>query len=241
MGDKVTIPTKDSTRKPRRVTPSLLFWCVLLTVAGYVSLFSFNVANWYEHGFNAALETVQRHTDVTLSTLNLRNNMVEANIIAASQIVSGFLKRYGDATQSTLHQVVKDDLHQATLNTRLKNKMVHIEDEGGEVLVLLKLTFWQFSIKVMALVESIGVVVCASVVGAMDGLCKRYIRTSEGGRESTLLYHTAGKRFMLLPMSVILLYLALPIFISGMMATMALALCFFIYFNVRMSCLKKYL
>lgn len=232
---------KEHTPKLKRRAPSLIFWCVFLGASGYVSLLGFNVVNWYEHGFSTALQTIQDHTKVTLSELNTRNRWAQATMIAMSQLLSESLSHYGERAELKLRSAEQGRIAQGELNSKLLKEATHLESGGKHFLSILKLTFWQLSIKIMALLESIWVLACAAVVGAMDGLCKRYIRTSEGGRESTLLYHSAGKRFMLLPMSVILLYLALPLFVSGLVATMALALCVFIYFNVRMSCLKKYL
>lgn len=84
------------------------------------------------------------------------------------------------------------------------------------------------------------VFIFAIMLGAMDGLLSRFIRTQEGGRESTFLFHSVSCKLALLPILILFLYFIAPLAICAQYIVILLGLVFYLFFYGMTSNLKKY-
>ena len=80
-----------------------------------------------------------------------------------------------------------------------------------------------------------------ALMGAIDGLLSRFIRTEEGGRESTFLFHKISASMLKLPLGVLFLYLSLPVFIEPQWVVLVVGVLFFGFFKLSTSNLKKFI
>lgn len=96
-------------------------------------------------------------------------------------------------------------------------------------------------LKFISVLCSFMVFVFAGVLGGLDGLLSRYIRTAEGGRESTYGYHFLADSVFKIPFLLVLVYLALPFSISPLLIVCALSLLIFMFSRISTSHLKKFM
>lgn len=104
-----------------------------------------------------------------------------------------------------------------------------------------KLSFLLVCIKFISIMSSILLFAFSGLLGALDGLRRRYIRTIEAGRESTYLYHNISTLFRQVPVLFVLVYLLAPISISATLVILMISVGLFIYSNLFFSTLKKFL
>lgn len=108
---------------------------------------------------------------------------------------------------------------------------------------LFHVLWWAFlvmGLKWLGLLQGVGLLVFMSLLGAMEGLSRRHIRTAEGGRESTFLYHRVGRCLSWLPVGLLVVYISLPLWLSPAPLSLVMSGCLFFFLSVRMACLKKY-
>lgn len=106
---------------------------------------------------------------------------------------------------------------------------------------ILGMTFKLLIAKFASIFVSIWVFVFASILGAMDGLLSRYIRTVEGGRESTFIFHRVSGVVIKIPVAIVFLYLSTPFFLNPKWVVMVMSLLFFGFFYIATANLKKFL
>ena len=95
--------------------------------------------------------------------------------------------------------------------------------------------------KCISLFASVWVFVFAALIGALDGLVARYIRTSEGGRESTFIFHKVADGLLKIPVILLFLYLTSPFFINPEWVVVLMGVLFFAFFYTATANLKKFL
>lgn len=108
-------------------------------------------------------------------------------------------------------------------------------------LSLIGLTLALMAAKLLSVSISLLVLVFAALIGAMDGLLKRYIRTQEGGRESTFVFHRISDVLITAPVLLLVIYLALPIYLPPQAVVMAMSGLVFLFFTIATTNLKKFL
>lgn len=109
---------------------------------------------------------------------------------------------------------------------------------------LFYLTEWSFKVDLLRFISvfcSIMVFVFAAILGFLDGLLTRYIRTAEGGRESTYIYHHLADSTFKLPFFLIIAYIALPLPISPLLVVAVITLLIFMFCRISAANLKKFL
>ena len=95
--------------------------------------------------------------------------------------------------------------------------------------------------KCISLFASVWVFIFAALIGALDGLVARYIRTSEGGRESTFIFHKVADGLLKIPVILLFLYLTSPFFINPEWVVVLMGVLFFAFFYTATANLKKFL
>tara|TARA_R110002167_G_scaffold93474_7_gene250491 strand:- start:4040 stop:4756 length:717 start_codon:yes stop_codon:yes gene_type:complete len=103
------------------------------------------------------------------------------------------------------------------------------------------MTFNVIAAKFLGILSSSFVILFAVMLGVLDGLLNRYIRTREGGRESSFLYHRAAVWMVRIPFFIIVLYLSIPIEINTELVILGVGLlAFMLTFNYAKT-IKKFL
>ena len=96
-------------------------------------------------------------------------------------------------------------------------------------------------LKFLSIFASAWIYVFFAFMGAIDGLLSRYIRTEEGGRESTFLFHKISSLMLKLPLGILFFYLALPFFIDPQVVVLVVGVLFFSFFQISSANLKKFI
>ena len=112
---------------------------------------------------------------------------------------------------------------------------------GYGVLALAEWSLKVDLVKFASVLCSALIFVLAGILGIMDGLYGRYIRTAEGGRESTYVYHHLSDWFFRVPFCLGLAYMAFPFPINPLIVVIFLALLIFVFCRVSASTLKKFI
>ena len=86
------------------------------------------------------------------------------------------------------------------------NISTHRRHGMGIILVLL--------FKFINIVGAALIYLLAALFGACDGLVTRYVRTAEGGRESTFIFHQMTNMVIQIPVGLIMIYLISPVLIN---------------------------
>ncbi len=102
-------------------------------------------------------------------------------------------------------------------------------------------TFKILIAKFLSVFSSIWVFIFAALIGGIDGLLKRYIRTIEAGRESTYIFHRVSDFLIKIPVGMLFLYLTLPIFIRPELVALLMSVTVFLFCYTATSNLKKFL
>lgn len=104
-----------------------------------------------------------------------------------------------------------------------------------------KLSFLLVCIKFISIFSSFLLFIFSGLLGALDGLRRRYIRTMEAGRESTYLYHNISSLFRQIPALLVLVYLLVPVSIPATLVIVLISAGLFVYCDLFFSTLKKFL
>ena len=125
--------------------------------------------------------------------------------------------------------------------TKLKSDLGQVRLFFNEGWNVIKLSFLLVCIKFISFFSSTLLFVFSGLLGALDGLRKRYIRTMEAGRESTYMYHNISLIFRQLSLLLLLAYLLLPVMIPATAVVIAISSGLFVYCHLLCSTLKKFL
>lgn len=109
---------------------------------------------------------------------------------------------------------------------------------------LFYLIQWSFKVDLLKFISvfcSSMVFVFAALLGFLDGLLARYIRTAEGGRESTYVYHHLADAIFKTPFYLIVVYLALPLPLSPLLIVAMITLLTFMFCRLSAANLKKFI
>lgn len=109
------------------------------------------------------------------------------------------------------------------------------------IVAMLWASFWVLVFKFISVFSAILIYVFAGLLGALDGLVMRYVRTAEGGRESTFIFHKMTDTILQIPIWLIFIYLLSPVLINPTWIIVLLSLSFFLVFNIATANLKKFL
>lgn len=172
----------------------------------------------YKYGMHVAYARIIKEANSQFINISKRNEYVTFLVEHMVSKLVGINKRI-----SNIH-----------INKRLKSSILLIANMMAAVALLTIL-------KISSLFISLMMIVFASLLGCVDGLCYRYIRTMEGGRESTFLYHQGSEKLLMLASMFIFGFVLLSSFDYPQGVVAILALIGFTYTYTTFSQLKKYL
>jgi len=119
-----------------------------------------------------------------------------------------------------------------------------IDDATYHLYGFLYLAKWSLKLDIIKFISvfcSLMVFIFAGFLGLLDGLLTRYIRTAEGGRESTYVYHHLADALFKIPFCLVVAYIALPFPLNPLIVVVILAVTTFMFCRVSGANLKKFI
>lgn len=204
----------------------------ILTLFGYLIMWQLtsykNTRDKLNDEYNQYLTHIAKYEKSVLSNMGL-NNAKYRDIFNKLQLgVSCKIREMVAKLKSALN-------HQ---NIKILDNTINIT---SSFLNIIYLTFKIIVVKLIALLASIALYICASMLGLLDGLVARYKRTMQAGRESTFVFHHVAKLILSLPVFLMFIYIISPIYINPLIINLAIAGFLFVGFRVYGANLKKYM
>lgn len=106
---------------------------------------------------------------------------------------------------------------------------------------ILILTAKDHIAKILEVFSSWFLFILSYLLGTMDGLVNRYVRTVEGGRDSTFVFHKVSQRIMSVPILLLSFYLIVPLSLSPVFVIAGIAILIYVFSKVTASNLKKFI
>ena len=226
---------QQTTPKPKKgllgTTLNAVFW-------GWLIGFGINCFFWETEGYRQLLQELDREYQQQMANIALRNtsflqhySMLTTWIEQGSHWLSQQLMQLKPYVSSITPYI--NYLMQMSLTQHVIAFVTHLSEVAWGTLTVT----WA---KLAGILSVIWVLVFAVIVGAMDGLLERYIRTMEGGRESAFIFHqlTNGMRY---PFLLLFVYLAVPILINPEIFMVLMSVLFFVLIRGATANLKKFL
>lgn len=218
----------------RRKNLSHLFTGTLVSVTlGTLGSLILNCVKWHVDGYPAVTEELS-----ALITQESRSITMEPTWI---------LERASEGV-GVLWQSLMNLLDEFFHQRGFFEGAISLEHRGHELILfaqrfshMVGFVLWISVLKVLSIVSAFWLFVFSSLIGSLDGLLSRYIRTSEGGRESAFFFHHVSDVLLSLPALVFFGVLIVPFFISPFWVKSLLAVLLFVFFHTQASSLKKFL
>lgn len=226
-----------TSKKSKRIIISLL----LLVLLSWLILMGWVSSLWCCLGFEKAYSSVATLSQKQTQAITPFNGSIVTNTIKSwlktipTQKVANKAAQTGSMIKKGLDEVMPDETND--LNDIAQDFILI----ANQVWLLMGLTTQVMLIKLVILISAIPLFLLMTVVGLVDGLNQRAIRTASLGRESSYIFHQLNrhaKRGLLLLLS---LWLALPISITPAFVFVPVSLLLGILVSITASRFKKYL
>lgn len=246
---------------------SAVSWAFFL---GFLCLLILNIYEWHQQGFDPMMQGLSAHYASEVDILMQKNMVVGTYSVAALQLLSDkvtmlFGKSDTANTSDTSNQSLGNRVGQTikgrlgfipfiSANHEQQNNQHDLKSsslfsgvfvDGLSKLAQIGAMLWaSFLVLLFKFINIFGaalIYLLAALFGACDGLVTRYVRTAEGGRESTFIFHKMTDTIIQIPVWLIMIYLISPVLISPTLIIGLLALSFFMVFNIATANLKKFL
>lgn len=224
-----------------------ILWAFIL---GFLLLLTMNAFEWYSKGYDTMMNDLQQHYQTELNSLMIRNAFIGSYSMAALQFLDNKISSWIMGSEEAAEEIhlphqflfvfVKEksvEKSDVLFSGALTNSLKGAQKIGG----MLWASFLVLSLKFISVLAAFLIYLFAALFGALDGLVVRYIRTAEGGRESTFIFHKMTETIVKIPALLIMLYLISPILINPTLVIILLASSFFLVFNIATANLKKFL
>ena len=220
---------------------------------GILVLVIINAYQWHNKGYNTMMFNLNGQYQTEVTSLITQNSTVAAYTIAIFQLINSKFTNLVSSSKEKIASLKSLQhfrfLQNKTKKTKKTNRQRNfitgmLNSACGylkQIGCMLWASFILLSFKFVSIFAAILIYLFASLLGALDGLVTRYIRTAEGGRESTFVFHKITGVIIQLPCWLIIIYLISPILINPTLVIVLLALSFFTAFNIATANLKKFL
>ena len=230
---------RDEIVKKKNTLSNYLFAICKAIFWGMVVGIIINAVMWHIEGYQALIKGTEHTYDEQIRSIVLRNKSAAKEYASSVDVMRDSTMWVGstiavDAEKIPYFNAVED--HVMTTSTR---KFVFMAVE--HVFIVLGWTFKVVIAKFLSVFASFWVFIFAALMGAMDGLLARYIRTNEGGRESTFIFHRVSDKVIKVPITIVFLYLSSPLTINPEVIVLIMSLLFFVFFYIATANLKKFL
>lgn len=233
-------------KKSSRQIPSLFGILVMALILGFGIELVINAVQWHRSGFIAFQQTHQARLRSERQAIERRSPQMGVWFAWLTTHVHQQWQQGHDRADRDITTVE----HLPVLH--------HLDDIEGQVIHHASLNKWSWSnlrqlvwlvwltavsvaLKTISVGCALFLFIFAAIIGLVDGLLARQIRTAEGGRESTFLFHRITSSLLQVPLWILVLYFALPITFQPLIAIVLLAVIFFSVCYLTTSQLKKYL
>ncbi len=226
-------------KKKQRGLLSFLFAVARAIFWGFLVGMLINGFMWHHEGYQALMKDLKITYQEQVNGIALRNQAISDHYDLAVNGIKETSQREEAKAMSWLDHFAKGQfLKNSPEVTQKAHGVVGFIDHlvnvaWGTLEVLIAKFFSVFA--------SFWVFIFAAFLGAMDGLLARYIRTQEGGRESTFIFHRVSDVVIRLPIGILFLYLTLPFFLNPEMVVVIVSVLFFSFFYLATANLKKFL
>lgn len=227
-------------RKPATTKRKYTLTLIQAILLGTMIAFLINVVWLAKEGYAKTAARLAARNNAALMTLAARNLPLASVLVGAGVATTLVPAEATDWGRTLLAKAKRNPTVEAlTRDTSLSGMgtVVRYCQQGWHLVVL---TFESVVIKAASLIASLLLLVMAVILGLLDGFCRRYVRTVEGGRESTYVYHKAVSSAVSLPSFCIILYIVLPLPLSPEIAGILLAVVVFSLVRLSASQFKKY-
>ncbi len=214
---------------------------MILLLLGWLILMGWVSSLWCCVGFEKAYTSVTTLYQKQTQAITTFNGVMVANTVKSwlknipTQEVTNKAAQTGSLIKKNLDEVMPDETND--LNEIAQDFSLI----ANQVWLLMGLTTQVIFIKLVILISAVPLFLLMTVVGLVDGLNQRAIRTASLGRESSYVFHQLNrhaKRGLLLLLS---FWLALPICITPAFVFVPASLLLGITVSITASRFKKYL
>lgn len=209
-----------------------VFWACVIA-------FAINIFVWCHDGYGTVCTKLEREYHAQVNAVAIRSHTLAVVLSLFASHVTIIKNQTQNHVNALLNQ--HKQVQALLTNEFVKRATSHIKSDVArfwQVLIgTLNLTFLKFlSIGISVLVFAV-----AGLIGAMDGLLVRYVRTAEAGRESTFLFHRVAGVMLKAPIKITMLYLAFPFFINPEIVVLFISFLFFVFTRLYTANLKKFM
>jgi hypothetical protein len=204
-----------------------MFWAIVI---GFI----INCILWHREGYEKLMIALNKNYNTEMTGIYLRNHQFADLYQSQIHTLSNFTSEIDEQISESIH-------FKSIMNAYTIDLWNLVQGYSYKILQVFNETAKDIMAKTLSVMVSLWIFIFSSLLGAMDGLLHRYIRTQEGGRESTYVYHKVAYCVYKAPLAIILLYLALPIMINPEIVVVILSMTFFMFFYLTTASLKKYL
>lgn len=239
-----------NSKKQKSMLQRFISTSVTAFFLGFLVLVIFNAYEWKTTDYKNMMQNLNNNQEKIISSLSMQNMDFAAYSVAVFQVINDEFKQWFLGSAKDFQAWQKNNrfgffLHSE--NKEPKNSNFIGDMVSGsfgflqKVCCMLWMSLGVLIFKFISIFGAFLIYLFASLLGALDGLVKRYIRTAEGGRESTFVFHKMTSVIIQFPLWLIIIYLISPMLINPMLVISLLALAFFVVFNIATSNLKKFL
>ena len=201
--------------------------------------FVINCYLWHTNGYTSLMSDLNSSYSNQMSDISFRNKEVATEFKESSGALSHGIDWMINKTSNI--QTSIPYTNNTAKGSFVRGKVSKIEVYFSDVYNILITTFKVHIAKFIGLLASFWLFVFASILGACDGLLMRYIRTSEGGRESTFVFHRVTGNVIKVPVSIVFIYLTIPVSPDPEIVAVIISILFYMFFYIATSNLKKFL
>jgi len=221
---------------------STVFWSFFL---GILILVMISAVQWKKQGYPNMLQNLnsQYFSEVNYLTQHntfLSNRCVSFFNLLDQKIVSLMTDAKTTFAKSHLNEKISienNEGHHSLFTSALADSLGGIK----KITLMLWESLLILSFKFINVFGAISLFVFALLFGALNGLVTRYVRTMEGGRESTFMFHKMTGMIIQLPLWIIILYFVLPLLINPTIIIGLLTGSLFLVVYIATSSLKKFI
>lgn len=226
------------TKKKRGLTSFI--WAVLRAVFwGLLIGLIINCFMWHEEGYKKLMLDMNNTYKQQINGIAVRNIDAASEYAAGIGVVGDTVSFGEKRTENLLDKVPY--IHSVKTSDSFNKSASSIGNAINHFFEVLVNTFKVLAAKFLSVFASFWVFIFAAILGATDGLLARYVRTNEGGRESTFIFHRVSDTVIKIPVAIVFLYLTIPLFLNPELVVLVMSILFFMFFYIATANLKKFL
>lgn len=237
MSNKV----EKAVKKKKNMLVKSIRWTLGGMIVGFLLTLTVSGIEAYKTGLLNAL------TNLVTDYFNLILNIADRNpgfadfILRSQALAEGQVYQSLSDTNSFIQTHFTGLANHPITDRSLSAALANVKYHAYGIAYLIEWSFKLDVVKFISVFCSVFVFIFAGFLGLIDGLLNRYIRTAEGGRESTYVYHHLAEALFKIPFCLVVAYLALPFPLNPMIVVVILTLTTFLFCRISAANLKKFI